>query len=147
MIHLPRVSYVLLVALLAVVTLAGLWLARAGDASPTPGDASKGGWQTIEHEGLLVDVPSTWQRTDTSGCEFEIPRWGDPAVSPCAFRDGVTFYASATFDPAHGPGVVRSLTDGEVTWSGYHGAGDFVVYVFEHADQRQVRAILASVRE
>lgn len=84
---------------------------------------------------------------DTSACEFEIPRWGDPAISPCEFEHGVTFYGSALFDPAHGPGVVRSTGGRDVMWSGYAYAGDYAVYVFDTYDRELVRDILASARE
>ena len=104
-------------------------------------------WQTIEHRGVQVDIPATWERMDTSTCEFEIARWGDPAFSPCEFEHGVTFYGSALFDPAHGPGVVRSAIDRDVMWSGYAYAGDYAVYVFDNDDRQLVRDILASARK
>jgi hypothetical protein len=47
---------------------------------------SEESWQTIEHGGVQVDIPATWERMDTSTCEFDITRWGDPAFSPCEFN-------------------------------------------------------------
>lgn len=59
----------------------------------------------------------------------------------------MTFYGSALFDPAHGPGVVSDTGNGSVGWSGYTYAGQFAVYVFDNVDGEVVRHILASVRE
>lgn len=149
-----RLRRLALSALLATILLVSCGesdgAASRSDADPagtpsTPPTAES--WQTIEHGGVQVDVPATWERMDTDSCEFEITRWGDPAVSPCEFEDAVTFYGSALFDPAHGPGVVRDADDGAVTWSGYVYAGDYAVYVFDNDDRQLVRNILASARE
>lgn len=125
-----------------------VWLAQSGDGRSEAAEASSAQlWQTIEYRGVRVDIPATWERTDTSKCEFEITRWGDRRFSPCGFKNGVTFYGSALFDPAHGPGVVRIAGDGDVKWSGYTYVGEFAVYVFDNDDRDLVRDILASARE
>ena len=63
---------------------------------------------TVEHEGVLLDVPGEWHELDTSDCEFGFARFGPADADACAFdHEGLAFYASATFDPKHGPGVLR----------------------------------------
>jgi hypothetical protein len=120
--------------------------ARARETEVPAAVESAGSWRTIEHEGVAVEVPAGWERSDTSRCRFETVRWGRPDSDPCAFEDGLAFYGSALFDPAHRPGVVRTTADGAVTWSGYAYAGDFAVYAFENPDRDVVRHILASAR-
>ena len=62
---------------------------------------------------------------------------------------GGRFYASATFDPATGPGVhvvepTEGLPDGG--WGGYVTPGDLAVYA-QDVDAEVVRRILRSVSE
>src|SRR4051812_12743085 len=65
--------------------------------SPAPG------WKTIQYRGVRVDIPLAWERTDMSDCdcEFEFEHWAAPGAASCGMHGGMTFYASATFDPAH----------------------------------------------
>ncbi|RAK29780.1 hypothetical protein B0I29_117106 [Actinoplanes lutulentus] len=72
-----------------------------------------------------MDVPEAWEQTDMSACSFNIHQWAPPGAPACSPQSGVVFYGSATFDPAHGPGV-RETSSG--TWAGYVYAGAFAVY-------------------
>jgi hypothetical protein len=105
------------------------------------------GWKTIEHRGVQIDIPSAWERLDMSDCEFQFEQWAPPDSSPCDSEGGVAFYGSATFDPAHGPGVRRTTTNGTdaATWGGYVYAGDFAVYASD-TDRDLVQGVLDSVR-
>jgi hypothetical protein len=70
--------------------------------------ATPSGWKTVDYEGVRVDIPSEWARSDRRDCEFAFERWAQPDEVGCdAKGDGVSFYVSATFDPKHGPGVMR----------------------------------------
>jgi hypothetical protein len=99
--------------------------------------------QTIEYGGVKVDIPSAWQRLDTTGCEFHFERWAPPATGHCAYERGIAFYRSATFDPKHGPGVKKG--DGAARWAGYVYAGDYAVYAAGD-DREIVQGMLDSVR-
>ncbi len=104
------------------------------------------GWQTIGYDGVEVDLPSDWVRMDTSGCEFSFERWGPPDLEPCAPSGGVAFYVSATFDPAHRSGSIRSeSTEGLPSFSGYVYGGDYAAYVSTDDRDRAWR-VLASFR-
>nr|BFE74027.1 hypothetical protein GCM10020092_073280 [Actinoplanes digitatis] len=98
-------------------------------------------WQTIEYRGVKVDIPADWKRLKKDDCEFQFEQWAPPGSHPCDFKGGVRFYGSATFDPAHGPGVRRTTG----TWSGYVYAGDYAVYV-SGADRDLVQRVLDSAR-
>lgn len=111
-------------------------------ASSACSDPAPTGVRTIEYEGVSVEIPAAWERTDTSECDFQTVRWGAPDADPCEFADGVAFYGAAAFDPAEGAGVRRS-SDG--LWQGYEYAGsNQVVYVFQNEDEQLVRDILDS---
>ena len=74
--------------------------------------------------------------------------WEPPDAAACARGGGVAFYASATFDPVHGPGVRRAGVtgaDASPAWGGYVVIGDFAVYA---SDNRRdvVQNILGSTR-
>jgi len=125
-------------------------LALGGDDTPDgnrvatdPSDQAPKGWHTVEHEGLLVDIPGGWGRLDTSSCEFEMVKYGPSGSDPCAYDDeSLNFYASATFDAAHGPG----LRSEEGQWAGYVYTGDWAVYA-TIADLDQARRVLGSARK
>jgi hypothetical protein len=110
--------------------------------------ATRQGWQTIRYGDVRVDIPRGWRRSDMGGCEFRFEHWGPPGSPACGQRAGVAFYASATFDPARGPGVRRADgTDAasHLAWAGYVIAGHLAVYV--SSDRRDVvQSILRSVR-
>jgi hypothetical protein len=105
------------------------------------------GWKTIEYEGVRVDIPGSWERSDMGECEFQFERWGPPGLPPCEADAGVAFYGSATFDPAHRPGVRRTETSGPEgpDWGGYVYAADFAVYASD-GDRDVVKQILDSAR-
>src|SRR3954449_529993 len=139
--------------LLAVVALcasllggAVLWYVTVHDGgaqvvarSPQPG------WKTIQYHGVRVDIPSAWERTDMNDCEFEFEHWAPPGAADCGMHGGLAFYASATFDPAHGPGVIRTEDPQRVRWGGYTLTGRFAVYVSD-GDRGLVRRVLSSTR-
>jgi hypothetical protein len=105
------------------------------------------GWQQVTYRGVDLEVPPGWTRLDTADCSFVVEHWGPADLDPCADDAGLWFYASATFDPATGPGVhtapaSEDLPDGG--WAGYVTRGDVVVDVAD-ADQAVVRRILQSV--
>lgn len=92
--------------------------------------SAREGWQTIEYEGVRVDIPEDWKRTDPDDCEFAFEHWGPTVVTGCGDGVGVSFYRSATFDPAHGPGLRRAARNSDdPAWGGYVYAGDYAVYV------------------
>lgn len=106
-------------------------LLDGGTWPPTPikvapiAEVSGAGWHTVEHDGVLVDVPAGWDRLDTSSCEFAFVRFGPEGADPCGFEDeGVAFYGSATFDPAFRPGLQPEDDGG---WSGYVYTGERAV--------------------
>lgn len=105
------------------------------------------GWKTIEYEGVRVDIPGSWERLDMGECEFQFERWGPPGIPPCEADAGVGFYRSATFDPAHRPGVRRGEPSGPEgpDWGGYVYAGDFAVYAAD-ANREVVEEVLGSAR-
>jgi hypothetical protein len=108
---------------------------------PTGADA----WRTIEYDGVRVDVPPAWRRSDMGGCEFAFEHWGPPGPPACGRDGGVAFYRSATFDPARGPGVRRTGTGSGrgAAWAGYAYAGDLAVYAADD-DRRVVQRVLES---
>jgi len=120
----------------------------AGTWPPTPirVAAADEGWQTVAQDDARADLPPDWREVD---CDFgggEQPIHGPTEVDACEFGAYAAFYGSATFDPADLPGVVnRSEDDGEVTWSGYVGAGEWVLSAASH-DRDLTRRILASAR-
>jgi hypothetical protein len=135
------------VACIALTLVAVVWFrSNGGGGAHVVGDSSsQDGWKTIEYQGVRVDIPSDWGRLDPSECEFQIERWAQPDSPPCDFEQGAAFYASATFDPADGPGVRRTTENGSATWAGYVDSGDFVVYASD-ADRGVVQELLDSVR-
>jgi hypothetical protein len=125
-----------------------IWSQRTGDPrSEVVADSASGRerWQTIEYEDVRIDIPSAWDRLDMSSCEFQFERWAPPSSSACDFEGGVAFYGSATFDPAHRPGIRRTPADETATWGGYVYAGDFAVYTSDE-DREVVREVLDSAR-
>ena len=114
------------------------------------------GWQTLVHEGepvneddearVVFDVPDTWERLDTSGCEFEFARYGPADGDPCS-EIGVLVVGSATFDPKFGPGLrpASDYGDTEGEWLGYVYTGQLVVDV-QTDDKQLALRILGSVR-
>src|SRR3954454_1535999 len=107
--------------------------------SPQPG------WKTIQYHSVRVDILSAWERTDMDDCEFEFEHWAPPGAADCGMHGGLAFYASATFDPAHGPGVIRTEDPQRVRWGGYTLTGRFAVYVSD-GDRGLVRRVLSSTR-
>ncbi len=107
------------------------------------------GWNQVTYRGVTVELPPSWKRLDTAICEAPRERWSIAAQAPCDGDAGVTFLASATFDPATGPGVHTSPPSGafpQGAWMGYVTRGDVVINVLD-PDQDVVRRILQSVGE
>lgn len=131
----------------AVIAVLLIWLeATSEPRSEVVGDSpSREGWKTIAYQGVQVDIPSAWERLDMDNCEFQFERWARPGSSPCDFEGGAAFYASATFDPAKGPGVRRTTENKGATWGGYTFAGDFAVYVSDN-NRDLVQGVLDSAR-
>jgi hypothetical protein len=142
-----RVRVLALVAALAAVVVVYVVRLQPSDEprSEVVDGSREGGWQTIAFQDVRVDVPSSWERVDTSDCEFQWERWGPRNTPACTFTAGVAFYGSATFDPATGPGVGRSVENGKPTWAGYSYAGDFAVYAIDQ-DRDIVQKVLDSAR-
>lgn len=110
-----------------------------------PPEEAPSAWQTVEHEGALVEVPGNWERLDTSSCEFQRVRFGPRNGDPCLTHvEGLSFYGSATFDPAHGPGVVTGGAG--LLQSAYVYAGEWVIYA-QMEDPIKLRQVLGSARE
>ena len=109
-------------------------------------DSAAAGWKTIEYQGVQVDIPAGWTRADVDNCEFQFERWTPPDLPACSPDGGVSFYSSATFDPAHGPGIRHEDTaKGAADWAGYAYAGDFAVYAADD-DRVLVQHVLRSAR-
>jgi hypothetical protein len=129
--------------LVAVAVALGLRTAGNGGVVPRPDDMLVS--RTIEYRGVHVTVPGAWKRSDMNRCEFAFEHWAPPGAPACGRGAGVSFYGSATFDSAYGPGVRRGGRHDSTRWSGYVTAGDYVVYVAAQ-NRGVVRNILASVR-
>jgi hypothetical protein len=105
------------------------------------------GWKTIVYHSVQVEVPSSWARLDMSDCEFQLEVWAPSDSPPCDFEVGAAIFGSATFDPAHGPGLRRASTNraGAATWGGYVYAGNFAVTA-AGTDREAVQRVLESAR-
>ena len=141
-----RVAVGIGVVVAALVVPVGV-LALGGDDTPdrvaTDTTEEPQGWHTVEHEGVLLDIPGGWHELDTSKCEFGFARFGPTDADACTFdHEGLGFYASASFDPKHGPGVLEEEEGG---WGGYVYAGDWAIYATV-SDPDRARRILASAR-
>jgi hypothetical protein len=139
--------------LLAAVALCGsllggavLWYVTVHDGgAQVVAESPQPGWKTIQYQGVKVDIPSAWERTDMNDCEFDFEHWAPPGAADCGMHGGVAFYASATFDPAHGPGVIRTEDRQRARWGGYTDTGQFAVYVSD-SNRALVRRVLDSTR-
>ncbi len=132
-------------AVLAVVSFR--YQAASGSSPGVVTDSpAKSGWKTIEYQGIRVDIPSGWERSEMADCEFRFEHWA-PADSPgCGSDEGVAFYRSASFDPASGPGVERVEANGvSHFWAGYVEVGGWAVYASD-GDQDVVAMLLNSAR-
>lgn len=98
---------------------------------------------TVEHQGVSVELPLAWVELDRSGCEFDFTVYGPEASDPCRPEQNLAFYASATFDPAYGPGIHRN-PDGD-GWGGYTYVDDTVVWVTA-TERDVVERVLDSAR-
>ena len=81
------------------------------------------------------------------GCEFKIEHWARPDSPSCDSDDGVSFYKSATFDPAYGPEIRRlgtNATEASI-WSGYAQVRDLVVFA-ANRDRALVEEVVDSAR-
>ena len=134
------------VALAALLAVGVGWYATAEPGARVVDESTAAtGWKTIEYQSVRVDIPAGWERSDMGDCEFEFVHWGPPGLTACEPSAGVGFYASATFDPAHLPGVRRAQAQGpkDPDWGGYVDAGGFSVYAGDD-DRDVVKAVLSS---
>ena len=135
-----------LVVVCALVLVGGwLWFGRDDGGAEVVDDSSQAGWMTIRYQGVRVDIPASWERSDRDDCEFQFEVWGPPDSESCQWARGMAFYASATFDPAHKPGIRRSKSRDDPEWAGYSYAGDFAVYAADD-DRKTVLRVLQSAR-
>ena len=136
-----------LASLTAAVALAGCSSDDPPSPRPTPAVSTSplpGGLQRIVFQGATVDVPDDWEPIDCG--EFTWTQLGPAGPGPCGGGAGVAFYASATFDPADGPGVVRRSDQGaSALWGGYEYGGDWAVYV-QTPSRGLTRQVLGTVR-
>ena len=84
----------LALVLVCALVLAGvwLWLDRDDGGAEIVGDSSRPGWMTIRFQGLRVDIPASWERSDRDDCEFEFEVWAPPDSKSCKWAGGVAFY-------------------------------------------------------
>lgn len=136
------------VVAIAFTIVGVLWSSGAGGprAEVVTDSSAPQGWQTIDFEGIRVDIPADWERSDMDDCEFRFEHWASPGSPACGSSGGVAFYASATFDPAHGPGIRSSEFNGDPDWGGYVDIGEFAVYASDD-DRELIGTILGSARE
>jgi len=112
-------------------------------------DTTDDGWQVVSYLGVTVEVPPGWARLDMGFCGESTERWGPADLDPCATDLGLWFLASATFDPATGPGVHAAPASDNLPqggWAGYVTRGKVVVNV-AGPDQNVVRRVLQSVSQ
>ena len=105
------------------------------------------GWQTIGYDGVEVDLPSGLGQDGHLGLRVQLRALGPAGVLSRARRPAVlAFYVSATFDPAHRSGSIRSESpEGLPSFSGYVYGGDYAAYVSTDDRDRAWR-VLASFR-
>ena len=136
----------LVLTVLGTVLVAAVLASCDDSGSVVVTDSAADGWKTIEYQGVQVDIPAGWTRSDVDNCEVQFERWTPPDLPACSPDGGVSFYASATFDPAHGPGIRHAVAaNGAADWSGYVYAGDFAVYAADD-DSVLVQHVLRSAR-
>jgi hypothetical protein len=147
----PRRSRLLLLlaagaALLSAVLLGYQALGDSG-AEVVSDSSTKSGWKTIEFQGVRVDIPSGWERSDADDCDSPVQeQWGAPGSAGCFQRAGISFFSSATYDAAYPPGVRRGGQDGDSNaWAGYVRVGEFAVYGYD-SDRDVVGLLLDSAR-
>ncbi len=120
----------------------------AGTWPPTPIRVAPAAeqWQTIAQDHARAELPPGWHEVD---CDFgggDRSLYGPTDVDPCEFGAYAAFYGGATYDAAQLPGVLgHSEEDGEVRWSGYVYAGDWVLSAAS-PDRDLTLRILASAR-
>jgi hypothetical protein len=135
------------VAAALAIAVPVLVLARGdGDGDAVVGaDAPPGAWQTISQGGVRVEVPADWRKYTCDFDGFESDAYGPSEADACGFGSYLAFYASATFDAAHLPGVITAGTEDEPRWSGYVYADELAVSSATE-DRDLTRRILASAR-
>jgi hypothetical protein len=146
-----RYAVVVGAAVAALVVPVGVLALGGDDSSPgdrvatDPTDDPPAEWHTVEHDGVLVDVPGEWVRLDTSSCDSQEVRFAPTDVDPCNYaEEGLAFFTSASYDPAVAPGDIVE-NPGPAKF-GYVRAEDWVVSV-QTVGPVDVRRILGSVRE
>lgn len=102
--------------------------------------------QTIEYDGIVVEIPQDWTLFDGEDCEFPVVRAGPPGTDPCDPQTApLSFYGEANFDASTAPGELVSGDDSSLVF-GYVIAGEYAVAV-QVPDRALARRILDSVRE
>jgi hypothetical protein len=134
-------------AALLSAALIGYQAASDSGADVVSDSSAQAGWKTIEYQGVRVDIPSAWERSDTDDCESPVEeQWGTPGSAGCFQDAGVSFFSSSTYDAAYPPGVRRRAQDGESNdWAGYVRIGEFAVYTYDR-DRAVVGMLLDSAR-
>lgn len=120
----------------------------AGTWPPTPIRVARADeqWQTVAQDHARAELPPGWHKVECGSDGGEHPVFGPTDVDPCEFGAYAAFYGGATYDALQFPGVVtRSEEDGEVRWSGYVYAGDWVLSAAS-PDRDLTLRILASAR-
>jgi hypothetical protein len=137
----------LALVLVCAVALAGgwLWVNRDDGGAEVVSGSSHAGWMTIRYQGVQVDIPASWERSDRDDCEFQFEVWAPPDSTSCEWTEGMAFYSSATFDPSDKPGVRQNNSRDEPDWGGYTYAGDLAVYASDD-DRTTVLRVLQSAQ-
>ena len=107
--------------------------------------AAADGRQTIEFQGVMVDLPENWQRVDNSNCGIDLEQWAPTSAQTCAYDGGVTFMNSGSYDSRYNPGLRRSRPDEPSRWSGYVLVRPLAVFVAA-GDMALARRLLQSAR-
>jgi len=120
------------------------WLVNPNDELRTNPLDLAGQWKTIEYEGVQVDVPSDWEKSDQTGCGIPVEGWSAPSTKACKFIEGIAFFGTGTFDLKGQPTEIRTKPDGS-GYGGYVIVGSLAVAA-DSADREVVQGVLDSAR-
>ncbi len=125
-----------------VVVLAG---GDGGDDNLDVSDqtSARPGWQTVAQDDVRAEIPGDWSKFTCDFDGFTSDVFGPSESDACEFHTYLAFYASATFDPLNGPGVITEGNENDS--GGYVYAGDLAVSAGTD-DLDLTRRILASAR-
>jgi hypothetical protein len=128
------------------------------DAIPAGAREPEPGWHTVvveertetEQEQVVIDLPDTWTRLDTSACEFARARFGPEGTDPCdGDGSGAWVVGSSTLDTYLGDGIHHASDypfPVDTEWDGQVGVGGDRAVLAQGPDLPTVRRVLASVR-